>query len=134
MPRRVRALVNRSIRRGLAASVLAIAAIHASAQASVVNQQRATAIELEQSGQLDEAEAAWHAVLRVHPNDAEAYAHLGLLEAHQEHYEAAVPLYRKALALNPADGSAKMFVERCTYLKDHHPGDDWDGVWVMKTK
>ena len=34
--------------------------------------------------------------------NAEAYAHMGLLEARQEHYEAAIALYRKALALNPA--------------------------------
>jgi tetratricopeptide (TPR) repeat protein len=63
--------------------------------------QRQTAIALEQRGHAVEAEAAWQAVLKVHPGDAEAYAHLGLLEAHQEHYKEAVALYRKALALNP---------------------------------
>jgi tetratricopeptide (TPR) repeat protein len=86
----------------LAAGVLAIAGVQSSAQAPSVNQQRATAFELEQNGQIVEAEAAWHSVLRVHPSDAEAYAHLGLLEARQQHYDAAVPLYRKALALDPA--------------------------------
>lgn len=86
----------------LAAVVLAIAAVQSSAQAPSINQQRATARELEQNGQIVEAEAAWRSVLRVHPSDAEAYAHLGLLEARQQHYDAAVPLYRKALALNPA--------------------------------
>lgn len=86
----------------LAAGVLAIAGVQSSAQAPSVNQQRATAFELEQNGQIVEAEAAWRSVLRVHPSDAEAYAHLGLLEARQQHYGAAVPLYRRALALDPA--------------------------------
>ena len=86
----------------LVTGVLAIAAVQSSAQAHSVNQQRETAFELEQNGQIVEAEAAWRSVLRVHPSDAEAYAHLGLLEARQQHYGAAVPLYRRALALDPA--------------------------------
>ncbi len=79
-----------------------MAAVQSSAQAASIKQQRATAFELEQNGQTVEAEAAWRSVLRVHPSDAEAYAHIGLLEARQQHYDAAVPMYRKALALNPS--------------------------------
>ncbi len=66
------------------------------------DRQRETAISLEQQGQLPEAEAAWRALLSVHPRNAEAYANLGLLEARQERYAEAVPLYRKAIALDPA--------------------------------
>ena len=91
-----------SLKCGLVAVLLAIAAIQSRAQAPSVIQQRAAAIELEQNGQIVEAEAAWRSVLRVHSSDAEAYAHLGLLEARQQRYDVAVPLYRKALALNPA--------------------------------
>lgn len=61
-----------------------------------------TAYALEQQGKNAEAEAAWREFLKVHPSSADAYAHLGLLEARQEHYKEAAPLYRKALALNPA--------------------------------
>lgn len=71
-------------------------------------QQRQTALALEQQGQLPEAEEAWRAVLKVRPADAEAYAHLGLLEARQEHYDAAVPLYRKALALDPEKPAVRL--------------------------
>ncbi|HVU44587.1 MAG TPA: tetratricopeptide repeat protein, partial [Terracidiphilus sp.] len=85
----------------MTAVVLAIAAVQSSTQAPSVSQERATALNLEQSGQIAGAETAWRSVLRGHPNDAEAYAHLGLIAARQEHYAAAVPLYRKALALNP---------------------------------
>jgi len=63
---------------------------------------RQQAMTLEQQGNFADAETAWHAVLKTQPSSAEAYAHLGLLEARQEHYKQAVPLYRKALELNPA--------------------------------
>lgn len=66
------------------------------------NDPRQTAFSLEQQGNNTEAEAAWRAILKAHSADAEAYAHLGLLEARQERYAEAVPLYRKALSLNPA--------------------------------
>jgi tetratricopeptide (TPR) repeat protein len=70
--------------------------------ASTPDQQRQRAISLEQEGKNAEAEDAWRLYLKAHPSNAEPYAHLGLLEARQEHYKEAVPLYRKALALNPA--------------------------------
>ena len=63
---------------------------------------RQTAIALEQQGNIAGAETEWRAFVKVHPSDAEAYAHLGFLEAREERYSEAVPLYRKALALNPA--------------------------------
>lgn len=62
---------------------------------------RQAALALEQQGKNPEAEAAWRAYLKEHPADPEPYAQLGLLEARQEHYKEAVPLYRKALAMNP---------------------------------
>jgi tetratricopeptide (TPR) repeat protein len=71
-------------------------------QTSPPDNSRQIAISLEQQGKTTEAESAWRALLKAHPSSAEAYAHLGLLEARQEHYKEAVPLYRKALALNPA--------------------------------
>lgn len=69
--------------------------------AQVSGLQRQTALALEQQGKNAEAEAAWRTYLKAHPANPEVYAHLGLLEARQEHYKEAVPLYRKALALNP---------------------------------
>ena len=63
--------------------------------------QRETALALEQQGKYTEAETAWQAYLKAHSSNPEPYAHLGLLEARQEHYKEAVPFYRKALAMNP---------------------------------
>ena len=81
---------------------LAMAAAHCLGQTvGAFDQQRQTALALEQQGQNAEAEAAWRLYLNAHPSNPEPYAHLGLLEARQEHYSDAVPLYRKALTLNP---------------------------------
>jgi tetratricopeptide (TPR) repeat protein len=73
-----------------------------------VDEQRQRAFALEQQGQNAEAETAWRALLKTQPANAEALAHLGLLEARQEQYKEAVPLYRKALALNPAMPGLRM--------------------------
>jgi tetratricopeptide (TPR) repeat protein len=85
----------------IGAMMLAIAAPHCVCQAAAVSDQpRQAALALEQQGENVEAEAAWRTYLSAHPSSSEAYAHLGLLEARQERYKEAVPLYRKALALN----------------------------------
>ena len=62
---------------------------------------RQAAIQFEEQGDIPKAQTEWEAVLNRHPQDAEAHAHLGLLEARQEHYNEAVTHYRKALVLNP---------------------------------
>jgi tetratricopeptide (TPR) repeat protein len=72
------------------------------AQATAAESTRQTALALEQQGKIGEAETAWRAIEKNNPSDSEPYARLGLLEARQEHYKQAIPLYRKALALNPA--------------------------------
>jgi len=81
--------------------MLAMAASDCAGQTAVPNPQRQAALALEQRGDNVEAEAAWRTYLKAHPSSSEAYAHLGLLEARQERYTDAVPLYRKALALDP---------------------------------
>ena len=62
----------------------------------------AAAYALEQAGKDQEAHAAWEQIARAHPDDAEAYANLGLLESRQQQYSRAIAFYRKAEALNPA--------------------------------
>jgi tetratricopeptide (TPR) repeat protein len=64
--------------------------------------QRQVAFSLEQQGKVPEAEAVWRALSTAYPTNPEPYAHLGLLEARQEHYTEAIAFYRKAMALNPA--------------------------------
>ncbi|WP_424167970.1 tetratricopeptide repeat protein [Terracidiphilus sp.] len=62
---------------------------------------REAALNLEEQDKPADAEAAWHAILKAQPGNAEALAHLGLIASHQEHYKDAAVYYRKALVLNP---------------------------------
>jgi tetratricopeptide (TPR) repeat protein len=62
---------------------------------------RQQALVLEQQHDFGEAEAAWQALSKTYPKNPEPYAHIAVLEARQEHYKEAIPLYRKALEINP---------------------------------
>lgn len=85
------------------AMTLAMVAVSCAGQtAPAADNQRQKAIALEQQGNNPGAETMWRAFLKVHPASAEAYAHVAFLESRQEHYSEAVPLYRRALALDPA--------------------------------
>jgi len=95
--------VKRVSQLGLVLMMLAIPSVGADTPKRTADDtQQKTAYALEQQGRNVEAEAAWRAVLKQQPTNAEAYAHLGFLEARQERYAEAVPLYRKASALAPA--------------------------------
>ncbi|HCY87065.1 MAG TPA: adenylate/guanylate cyclase domain-containing protein [Desulfobacteraceae bacterium] len=57
----------------------------------------------------------------------------------REHYRKgnwskAISAFYRALELNPGDKLSKMFVERCQYLAEHQPKDEWNGVYTMKSK
>ena len=49
-------------------------------------------------------------------------------------FDEALHAFEDALGLHPGDAAAKMYVERCKVLRADPPGDEWDGVWVMKSK
>jgi tetratricopeptide (TPR) repeat protein len=90
--------------------VILLAAVATSCQGQVASSSadRQTAIALEQQGDNAGAEIAWRALLKNDAASAEAYAHLGFLEARQGHYREAVPLYCKALSLDPAMPSLRL--------------------------
>lgn len=46
----------------------------------------------------------------------------------------AAKLFNRVLGINPADGAAKLYVERCAQLEKSPPPGDWAGVWVMDSK
>ncbi len=82
-------------------AVLTLATGRCTGQTLPATSPRDVALALETQGKNAEAEAAWKQCLETAPTNPEAYAHLGLLEARQEHYKEAVPFYRKALELGP---------------------------------
>ncbi|MBM65766.1 MAG: adenylate/guanylate cyclase domain-containing protein [Myxococcales bacterium] len=42
--------------------------------------------------------------------------------------------FKQSLDLNPADKVSELYLDRCQTFMQSPPPDDWDGVWVMKTK
>jgi tetratricopeptide (TPR) repeat protein len=49
-------------------------------------------------------------------------------------FEKASACFEDALRVDPADGPSRIYVERCRELLRNPPPEDWDGVYVMKTK
>ena len=42
--------------------------------------------------------------------------------------------FAKALEIDSEDGPSKVYFLRCKHYIDNPPPEDWDGVFVMKTK
>ena len=61
------------------------------------------ALALERKANYPAAEATWESVVKLEPRNAQAYAHLGLLEARQDQYAEAILHYRKAQSLAKAE-------------------------------
>ena len=49
-------------------------------------------------------------------------------------FDAAQDLFAKALKVDPEDGPSKVYFARCKHYIQNPPPEDWDGVFVMKTK
>lgn len=58
----------------------------------------------------------------------------GLSLYREKKFEDALLIFKKALEFQPDDKPSKIFIERCQYCIDNPVPDDWDGVFVMKTK
>jgi hypothetical protein len=58
----------------------------------------------------------------------------GLKSYRNAQFDQAIKSFSEGLEMNPGDAASRLYIQRCEYLKEHHPGDNWDGVWVMKTK
>lgn len=74
-------------------------------------------------GKLDENKAE---ILKFYNQGLEYYR--------KREFKRALEYFEKALEINPDDGPSKTYLERTKeYIKDPPP-EDWDGVFVMKTK
>jgi len=53
---------------------------------------------------------------------------------HEKKFAEALDCFRKASQLNPTDGPSELYIERCETFLQEPPPEQWDGVFVMKTK
>jgi adenylate cyclase len=58
----------------------------------------------------------------------------GYLKYHEKAWSSALDLFTSALNLKPDDEVSKVYLTRCQEYLVEPPPDDWDGVFVMKTK
>lgn len=58
----------------------------------------------------------------------------GLGHYRAQRWDEALKQFKTCLELDPWDGPAEIFTDRCKLLKQTPPSSSWDGVFVMKTK
>jgi hypothetical protein len=49
-------------------------------------------------------------------------------------FDEARKCFAKALKIDPDDGPSKVYYARCKHYMENPPPEDWDGVFVMRTK
>ena len=49
-------------------------------------------------------------------------------------FEKALSFFKEALEIDSEDGPSRVYFDRCQHYIENPPPDDWDGVFVMKTK
>ena len=59
---------------------------------------------------------------------------LGFKLYHERHFAEARQAFNAALEIKPDDECSKLYIERCHDYLEEPPGEDWDGVYTMKTK
>jgi adenylate cyclase len=59
---------------------------------------------------------------------------IGLKAYRDQRWADAEEQFKHCLELRPNDGPSLVYLDRVAMLRDDPPGENWDGVWVMKTK
>jgi tetratricopeptide (TPR) repeat protein len=62
------------------------------------------------------------------------YYNLGLSLYKERKFKEALIEFTKCIEVLPNDGPSLMYIHRCKEFIDSPPSDDWDGVYIMKTK
>lgn len=58
----------------------------------------------------------------------------GMLLYRSRKFKEALEKFENALQTDPTDGPSRVFIERSKYYIENPVPEDWDGVYVMKTK
>jgi tetratricopeptide (TPR) repeat protein len=83
---------------GLSVALIAMPALGGQQDDQAASRSKAMALERQEEN--PEAEQIWSHIAKADARNAEALAHLGLLEARQDHYDAAIDFYHRALAID----------------------------------
>jgi adenylate cyclase len=59
---------------------------------------------------------------------------MGLAAYESRDWAKALAIFQQTLALNPADGASRVYIERCLKFLREPPSYDWDGVYVSESK
>jgi adenylate cyclase len=59
---------------------------------------------------------------------------LGLDAYKNRKWAEGIERFRETLAIDPSDGPSALYLQRCEEFLEHPPGDDWDGIFTMRTK
>jgi|HubBroStandDraft_2_1064218.scaffolds.fasta_scaffold09036_2 tetratricopeptide (TPR) repeat protein len=79
------------------------------------------AIAFEQQGKLEDATRTWTAIAKQNPQDAAAFASLGLVLARQKKYAEAVQAYKRALALDVKLPGMQLNLGLAEFRQGHFP-------------
>ncbi len=58
----------------------------------------------------------------------------GFLFYHEQQFDKAIQEFNSALAINAADQTSQLYINRCKDYIKSPPGESWDGVFTMTTK
>lgn len=70
------------------------------------------------------------------PNLMDVVGHFkeGVDRYRRQDWDNAIRSFEQVHKLNDTDHLADLYLDRCRQLKSSPPGDDWNGVWVLKSK
>ena len=70
------------------------------------------------------------------PNLADflGYYRSGITLYRKQQWDRSIAAFQHCLKMRPTDKLSQIYVERSEQMKDNPPGDDWNGVWVLKSK
>jgi adenylate cyclase len=66
--------------------------------------------------------------------DMTKYFEEGYNHYHEKKFEQAIREFEKAIGIAPNDETSKIYIERCREFLDSPPPEDWNGVFIMKSK
>ena len=58
----------------------------------------------------------------------------GLKFYRERNFQEALKEFEQCIQIEPEDGPSLLYLERCKQYIQNPPSQDWDGVFVMKTK